>query len=85
MQKRITAGVIGVVIVSVVTGALGMNALAVLGVEGAAAQRTADAILAGMDIAAALALFGGVTSIAAGVLWLLKQALKKQSKRAIMA
>lgn len=85
VQKRFTVGLVGVVIVGVVTGAIGMNALSVLGIEGLAAQRTADAILAGMDIAAALSLFAGVTSIAAGVLWLLKRALKNQSKRAIMA
>lgn len=66
-------------------GVVALNALGIVGLHGTAAIKTADAIMAGMDIAAALSIFGGVTAIAGLALIMLKQALKKASKKAILA
>lgn len=76
---------LGLVVVGVVTGGLAVNALAIVGIEGKVGIDTMNAILLGMDVAAALAVFGGVTSIAGFALFLLKKALQKASKKAILA
>lgn len=83
-QKK-AMGLLSLVVVGVVAGALSVNALAIVGIEGATANKVINAILAGMDIAAALSIFGGVTAIAGWALFLLKQALRKASKKAIAA
>lgn len=63
---------------------LGLQALGYLGIVGRQADKIAEAIMTGTDIAAAVAMFAGPVAIGGWVLVLLKKALKKGSKWAVI-
>ncbi|MDO4253716.1 MAG: hypothetical protein Q4C81_00985 [Kocuria sp.] len=65
--------------------AFGLHALLILGVSQEQADKMAAAILAGMDIAAAVALFGGPAAIGGWILFLIRRAVGQGSKRALVA
>lgn len=67
-----------------VGGFASMQALGYLGIYGVNADRIANAILNGMSIASAIALFAGPIAIGAWVMWLLRNAFKKASKAALV-
>ncbi|MCJ8504119.1 hypothetical protein MRU69_04460 [Kocuria flava] len=61
-----------------------MQALGYLGIYGSQADKIATAILNGMSIAGAIALFAGPIAIGAWVMWLLRSAFKNASKAALV-
>lgn len=63
---------------------LGLQALGYLGFTGKQTDKIAEAIMTGTDIAAAIAMFAGPVAIGGWVLLLLKKALKKGSKWAVI-
>lgn len=67
-----------------VGGFVSMQALGYLGVTSAQADKIATAILNGVSIAQAVAMFAGPIAIGGWVLYLIRQALKKASKAALV-
>ncbi len=67
-----------------VGGFVTMQALGYLGITGAQADKIANAILNGMSIAGAVALFAGPIAIGAWVMYLLRSALRKANKAALV-
>ncbi len=55
------------------------------GLSTAAANKAFDAIMAGTDIASALAMFGGVTAAGGIGLWILKKAIARAGRTAAVA
>ena len=78
------AATVLVVLGLMVGGFASMQALGYLGITGTQADKIANAILNGMSIAGAIALFAGPIAIGAWVMWLLRNALKKASKSALV-
>lgn len=73
-----------VVVGLMVGGFASMQALGYLGIYGTQADKIAKAILNGMSIASAIALFAGPIAIGAWVMFLLRNALKNASKAALV-
>ncbi|MEU8568624.1 hypothetical protein AB0C51_09720 [Streptomyces pathocidini] len=55
------------------------------GLTGATANRVLNAIEAGTDIAAALSVLGGVSAAGGVAMWMLKQAIAKGGRKAVVA
>lgn len=64
--------------------ALGLQALGYLGLSALQCDKIAAAILSGVDIASAIAMFAGPIAVGGVVLWAIKAALKKASKAALV-
>lgn len=86
-RRTMTKGGLATVMVLfglVAGGFAGVHALSYLRIYGATADRIANAILNGMNIASAIALFAGPVAIGGWVLYLLRNALRRASKWAIV-